>query len=596
MKIFLEPILVSIIAGLFIFAIPNRFRKLAEIFSLLVSLYLFIAGIKIFFAAPLNAGYLYVDNLSRFIVPSIGFFGILVTLYSTRSMSGYKSVSSYYAYIIWTIGVSILAAVSNNIIILLASWGFLGFLLYALINIKGPEANAISKKTFIIVAGSDAFMILGFGILWIIKGSLNLTDINIPIDSNLSFWSFFLIAIGAFAKAGVMPFHTWIPETAKEAPVSVTAFLPASLDKLLGIYLLIRLVLNVFILNALSYSILMIIGSITIIAAVMMALIQHDFKKLLGYHAVSQVGYMVLGIGTGNPIGIAGGLFHMLNHAIYKCCLFLSGGNVEYKTKTSELDSLGGLSKVMPLTFFTTVVASCAISGIPPFNGFFSKWMIYQGLIENGKSGGTLWVFCLAAAMFGSGLTLASFIKLIHAIFLGQRADGKENSKRDEVSWQMWVPVALLAILCIAFGVFAYQIPLRFFIKPALGAGFEFIGKWQSLKATLFLFAGLLTGLVIYLLGNFKSVRVSDPYIGGEPLEKDMRLSGTEFYNTVKEYGIFGSIYKKAESGFFDIYEQFKKIVFSLGKIFQRIHNGVLPTYLVWTLLGMMALFLFFLK
>ena len=543
MKIFLEPILVSIIAGLFIFAIPNRFRKLAEIFSLLVALYLFIAGIKIFFAAPLNAGYLYVDNLSRFIVPSIGFFGLLVTLYSTRSMSGYKSVSSYYAYIIWTIGVSILAAVSNNIIILLASWGFLGFLLYALINIKGPEANAVSKKTFIIVAGSDAFMILGFGMLWMIKGSLNLTDIKIPIDSNLSFWSFFLIAIGAFAKAGVMPFHTWIPETAKEAPISVTAFLPASLDKLLGIYLLIRLVLNVFILNPLSYSILMIIGSITIIAAVMMALIQHDFKKLLGYHAVSQVGYMVLGIGTGNPIGIAGGLFHMLNHAIYKCCLFLSGGNVEYKTKTSELDSLGGLSKVMPLTFFTTVVAACAISGIPPFNGFFSKWMIYQGLIENGKSGGSLWVFCLAAAMFGSGLTLASFIKLIHAIFLGQKADGKENSKKDEVSWQMWVPVVALAILCIAFGVFAYQIPLRFFIKPALGAGFEFIGKWQSLKATLFLFAGLLIGLVIYLLGNFKSVRVSDPYIGGEPLEKDMRLSGTEFYNTVKEYGVFGAFF-----------------------------------------------------
>ncbi|MCX5687992.1 MAG: proton-conducting transporter membrane subunit [Candidatus Omnitrophica bacterium] len=614
MKILLEPILVSIVAGLFIFAIPNKFRKLAEIFSLFTALYLFVAGIKIFFASPLNAGYLYVDNLSRFIVPGIGFFGFLITLYSLKSMSGYKSVSSYYAYIIWTIGVSILAAVSNNIIIFLVSWGFLGFLLYALINMKGPEANAISKKTFIIIAGSDAFMIIGFSMLWMITGYLNLTDIKIPIDSNLSFWSFFLIAIGAFAKAGVMPFHTWIPETASQAPVSVTAFLPASLDKLLGIYLLMRLVLNIFVLNTFSYSILMVIGSITIIAAVMMALIQHDFKKLLGYHAVSQVGYMVLGIGTGNPIGIAGGLFHMLNHAIYKCCLFLSGGNVEYKTKTAELDNLGGLSKIMPLTFFTTVVAACAISGIPPFNGFFSKWMIYQGLVENGKSGGILWVFCLAAAMFGSGLTLASFIKLIHAIFLGQEAGHRSslapeckircardrqvigNRSRDEVSWQMWVPVITLAILCIVFGVFAYQIPLKFFIGPVLGAGFEFIGKWQSLKATLFLFAGLVIGLIIYLLGNFKSVRVSDSYIGGEPLEKDMRLSGTEFYNTVKEYGVLGFIYKKAEAGFFDLYEQVKKMVLGLGGFFQYLHNGILPTYLVWTLLGMMGLFLFFMR
>ena len=393
-----------------------------------------------------------------------------------------------------------------------------------------------------------------------------------------------------------MPLHTWIPETAKQAPISVTAFLPASLDKLLGIYLLARLVLNVFILNPFSYSILMVIGSITIIAAVMMALVQHDFKKLLGYHAISQVGYMVLGIGTGNPIGIAGALFHMINNSIYKCCLFLSGGNVEYKTKTSELDNLGGLSKVMPITFFTTVIAACAISGIPPFNGFFSKWMIYQGLVENGKSGGSLWIFCLAAAMFGSGLTLASFIKLIHAIFLGQRADGKEQTKREEVSWQMWVPVITLATLCIVFGIFAYQIPLKFFIKPALGTDFEFIGKWQSLKATLFLFAGLVVGLLVYFLGNFKSARVSNSYIGGEPLEKNMRFSGAEFYNTVKEYGALGAIYKKAEAGFFDLYEQVKKMVLGFGSFFQYLHNGILPTYLVWTLLGMIGLFIAFLK
>ena len=181
-------------------------------------------------------------------------------------------------------------------------------------------------------------------------------------------------------------------------------------------------------------------------------------------------------------------------------------------------------------------------------------------------------------------------------MLLGQRADGIKQNKKDEVSWQMWVPVITLAILCILFGVFAYQIPLKFFIRPALGAGFELIGKWQSLKATLFLFAGLLTGLIIYLLGNFKSVRISDSYIGGEPIEKDMRLSGTEFYNTVKEYGLLGAIYKKAEEGFFDIYDQSKKIVFGFGRFFQYLHNGILPTYLVWALLGMVGLFLFLMK
>ncbi len=601
MKIFLEPVLVSIIAGLFILVIPKRFRKVIEFFSLITSIYLFIAGIKIFFAAPLNMGYFYVDGLSRFIVPAIGFFGMLVTLYSMRSMASYKNVSSYYTYILWTIGASILAAISNNIILLLVSWGFLGFTLYGLINISGPRAAAISKKTFIIIGGSDSLMILGFGMMWLMTKSLNLSDMRIDINAPMALWSFLLVAAGAFAKAGAMPFHTWIPETAQEAPISVTAFLPASLDKLLGIYLLARLTLNVFILNSFTCAILMVVGSITIIAAVMMALIQHDFKKLLGYHAVSQVGYMVLGIGTGNPIGIAGGLFHMLNNAIYKCCLFLSGGNVEYKTKTTELDNLGGLSKVMPITFLTTLIASAAISGVPPFNGFFSKWMIYQGLIEKGKSGGVLWIICLAAAMFGSGLTLASFIKLIHAIFLGQSAKGIEHragrkGQRDEVSWQMWLPAAILAILCVTFGIFAYQIPLKFFIRPALGAEVVFTGEWHTLKATLLLFAGLVIGLIIYFLGNFKSVRMSDSYIGGEPVGKDMRLSGTEFYNTIKEYGLLGVIYKKAEAGFFDIYEQGKALVFGIGGFFQYLHNGILPTYLVWTLLGMLGLFLFFMK
>jgi len=435
--------------------------------------------------------------------------------------------------------------------------------------------------------------------MWLMTKSLNLSDMRIDINAPMALWSFLLVAAGAFAKAGAMPFHTWIPETAQEAPISVTAFLPASLDKLLGIYLLARLALNVFILNNFTCAILMVVGSITIIAAVMMALIQHDFKKLLGYHAVSQVGYMVLGIGTGNPIGIAGALFHMLNNAIYKCCLFLSGGNVEYKTKTTELDNLGGLSKVMPITFLTTLIASAAISGVPPFNGFFSKWMIYQGLIEKGKSGGVLWIICLAAAMFGSGLTLASFIKLIHAIFLGtpnRERRTTDDGRRNEVSWQMWLPAAILAILCVTFGIFAYQIPLKFFIRPALGAEVVFTGEWHTLKATLLLFAGLVIGLIIYFLGNFKSVRMSDSYIGGEPVGKDMRLSGTEFYNTIKEYGLLGVIYKKAEAGFFDIYEQGKALVFGIGGFFQYLHNGILPTYLVWTLLGMLGLFLFFMR
>lgn len=594
MEILLQPILISMLVGTFLLLIPKRFRKIAEGLSLLTAIYLFIASIKIFAQAPIHANYLYVDGLSRFIVLGIGFFGALVSLYSLRFMASYAQFRSYYANVIWTIGFSLLAALSNNIVILLVAWGFLGFTLYMLINVAGPAAAGASKKTFIIIGGSDSLMILGFAIVWLITGDMNLSSIKIAIDNSLSFWAFLLIAIGAFAKAGAMPFHTWIPDTAKEAPIPVTAFLPASLDKLLGIYLLARLVLNVFILDNFTYALLMVIGAVTIVAAVMMALVQHDFKRLLGYHAVSQVGYMVLGLGTGNPIGIAGGLFHMLNNTLYKSCLFLSGGNVQYKTKTSDLDSLGGLAKIMPITFFSALIAALSISGVPPFNGFFSKWMVYQGLIEKGKSGGALWIICIVAAMFGSGLTLASFIKLIHAIFLGKAKDerqAKDAKKKDEVSWSMWIPPVILATLCIVFGIFAYIGPLKYFIAPLL-PDIKFIGMWPSLKAALFLAIGLGVGVLVYLMGNFKGIRETGPYIGGEEIQQDMRLSGAEFYNTIKELPLIGGFYKKAEKKFFDIYEVGKKFVFFFIRIFQYLHNGVLPTYLIWCILGIM-IFLF---
>jgi len=325
-------------------------------------------------------------------------------------------------------------------------------------------------------------------------------------------------------------------------------------------------------------------------------LIQHNMKKLLGYHAVSQVGYMVLGIGTGTPIGIAGGLFHMLNNAVYKSCLFLTSGNVEYRTETTELDELGGLSRAMPLTYFACLIASLSISGIPPFNGFVSKWMVYQGLIEQAGSSGFVIrftaVFCLVAAMFGSGLTLASFMKLIHATYLSRQPDALKARKISEVPWTMWLPCLVLALICIVFGVFANQLPLKYFILPAV-EGVSFIGSWYSGLATLLIVIGLILGIFAFRLKGLKPlVRVDSACVGGEELDlAASRVTGTEFYNTIRDLGPLKRIYAKAEAGIFDIYEQGKAAVFSVGKFLQYLHNGILPTYLVWTLLGMILLF-----
>ncbi|MBU2266395.1 MAG: complex I subunit 5 family protein, partial [Candidatus Omnitrophica bacterium] len=336
------------------------------------------------------------DNLSIFVGIFVWFFSILVTVYSMGYMRSEKRTPQYYLYIGLTLIASLGAVFANNLILFMVFWGFLGLLLYLLIGFgKNENTPATAKKAFILIGGTDVLMLLGISLVWKLTGLFEMDLISIPLTSKLAVIAYLCLAAGAFAKAGAMPFHTWVPDAAEDSPAPVTAYLPASLDKLLGIYFLARISLEMFRLDSGMNTFLMFIGSLTIVAAVMMALIQHDFKRLLGYHAVSQVGYMVLGIGTGNPIGIAGGLFHMLNHAIYKSCLFFSAGSVEKQAKTTNLDSLGGLAKYMPVTFVTFLIAAFAISGIPPFNGFVSKWMVYQGILETAKTGGKLWVVWL---------------------------------------------------------------------------------------------------------------------------------------------------------------------------------------------------------
>jgi len=558
------------------------------------------------------------DGLNGFVVLAIGLFSVLTIIYSLRFMKARQRLIQYYTYIILTALASIGAVLANHLILLLIFWGFLGLTLYLLINLGDDKSSLVAKKTFIIVGGSDALMLLGIGIIYHLTGTYQMDSIKISLASSpvnpLAGFAYICVAVACFAKAGAMPFHSWIPDCAESAPVPVVAFLPASLDKLLGIYLLARISLNLFVMNEVMNIILMLIGAFTIIAAVMMALVQHNMKRLLGYHAVSQVGYMVLGIGTGNPIGIAGGIFHMLNHAVYKSCLFLTAGNVESRTKTTELDELGGLNKIMPITYISCLIASLSISGVPPFNGFVSKWMVYQGLISQLRATSyglrATSILCLVAAMFGSGLTLASFMKLIHATFLGQRANGQmvrqahhpsnhpERSRgtgkqANEVHWTMWLPTVILAIICVIFGVFAYQVPLKYFILPAV-EGVNFIGTWYAGLSTLLIIVGLILGILVFKLKGLKvTIRQDTAFIGTEAMDLEQnRVTGTEFYNTVKEFGILKGIYKKAEAGFFDIYEQGKTIVFGIGKFLQYLHNGILPTYLVWCLLGMLGLFL----
>jgi formate hydrogenlyase subunit 3/multisubunit Na+/H+ antiporter MnhD subunit len=535
------------------------------------------------------------DTLAIFCAAFSGLYFVLTVIFSAGYMKGSGAGFRFYLYMLVTLVATVVALFADNLLLLLVLWGFLGLMLYLMIGFGTTKRTPdTAKKTMIIVGGSDALMLMGLGLLWHLSGqpdmwSLRFSQLHVSIGSGAGVLSFLLLASGALAKAGAMPLHTWIPDAAEDAPVPVSAFLPSALDKLLGIYLLGRLVMEVFGLGTSMNVVLLAIGAVTVLAGSMMTIVQSDVRRMLGYDAVSQVGYMVLGFGTGTAVGMAGGLFHMLNHTLYKSSLFFSTGRVMRRAGSADMRKLGGYAKSMPLLFFGFLVAALAAAGVPPLNGFASKWMVYQGILGSAGSPGWLRVPALAAAFLGSVLTLAAMMKLTNSVFLGQ------PSKPVGGRSTFWAgfPVTVLAVICILFGVLAQRLPLRYLIFPSIGAEPGGQGLWHPGLASVLLLGGLLVGLILYLIGRaWKGARVSKPFVGGIDLEDhpDMRVSGADFYLTVSEMGPLKRIYALAGARAFDIYEQGKQLVFELSGALGAAHSGVLSRYLGWYLLGMAAI------
>lgn len=556
------------------------------------------------------------NGLSRLILVFVNLFGFLVALYSCDYI---KESRGYYAYVLWLIAFSNLVLFSADFILFIFAWGAALGLLYALLKLGSGKS---ARKAFCVVGLADFSLILGISFYIAATGTTLMPEggFAIALNSPLIWASFILMLAGALAKAGCGPFHTWIPDAAEDAPIPVMAILPASLDKLLGIYLLARICVDFFVLNNIALALLLIVGALTILFAVMMALIQHDLRKLLSYHAISQVGYMVLGFGTGVAIGIAGGIFHMFNHALYKTGLFLSAGAVGQKKKTFELSRLGGLGAYMPVTFVCAMVFSLSISGVPPFNGFASKWLLYQGAIEGLFAHSSpimrlIYIFALIAAMFGSALTLASFVKFIHAVFLGQ--DNSEDKRAvSEAPWKMRVPLVVLAAFCVILGILP-NLFLRRFIAPWIPQEIFSIGTWNGLAGFILLSLGLLLGWLAWSVLSPKNTRQDQPFVGGEEPIAGLSFPATEFYKTVEEASLLRRAYAVLKLEPLDLYcimrgllrssafllfilvDRFLdllttlvgKTVLGLSWLLRKLHTGNLDQYLLWSLAGLAALF-----
>lgn len=539
-----------------------------------------------------------VYHTASFITVAAAGFGLLVTLYSIPFMRNHRAVGTHYGLMLLSLGLTNGAVLANSLIVMLFFWeGLLGTL-YGMIAIGHEGAWKTATKAFIIAGVTDLCMMVGVALTYAQAKTVVMTDIHLPLGG-LSTVAFILLMVGAISKGGAMPFHSWIPDAAVDAPLPFMAFLPASIEKLLGVYFLSRITLDLFQLSPESWvsTMMMTVGAVTIIVAVLMALVQSDFKRLLSFCAISQVGYIILGLGTAVPVGIVGGLFHMINHAMYKSCMFLTAGSVEKQAGTTDLQKLGGLSSKIPVTFVCFLIAAASGAGVPPFSGFFSKELVYDAALERG------YVFYVVAIL-GSFFTAASFLKLGHAAFLGPRAKAHDQVK--EAPLAMLAPMAIIAALCLVFGL-ANALPLENLIQPMLpehllteatAHGHSFAG-WPT-SALLMAMTGLV--LVGSLVNHLFGAWLHDGKISE---------GGLHSVDHIQHSPGLGWIFDRAARRWFDPYELFMKAVnafawaadyvtwandwvfcFSakfagwLSKGVRLAHTGNTSSYVVWSLAG----------
>jgi len=516
-----------------------------------------------------------------------------VSLFSLPFMRKHKAHGAHYALMLISLGLANGAIFADNLLLLLFFWeGLLGTT-YGMITIGHAGAFKTAMKALVISGVTDLCLMLGIGLVWAQTHTLTMSSLHVPLVGTAPA-AFVLLMIGAISKGGSMPFHSWIPDAAVDAPAPFMAFLPASIEKLLGIYLLSRIALDWFKITPGSWlsMLMMCVGAATILLAVLMALIQKDYKRLLSFHAVSQVGYMILGIGTAVPVGIVGGLFHMINHAMYKSCLFLTGGAVEHQAGTTDLKKLGGLGRQMPVTFICFLVAAASISGVPPFNGFFSKELVYDGALERGT------IFYLIAVA-GSFLTAASFLKLGHAAFLGPRNPAHANVK--EAPATMLLPMLVIASFCIFFGVHN-SFPIDQLITPMLPQHFL-----EEMKTAGTHLAGWPTNpMLVVMTGAALLGALINHWFGVK-----LNGSGLHAADHIHDSPGLNWIYDRAERRWFDPYELFMKAsgVFAIAayktdrandwlfgaagrlglyssKKIRAAHTGNTSAYIVWSLVA----------
>ena len=425
-----------------------------------------------------------VDALSLFFGLLVGIAAFAACVYSLDYVTHDAHQVQYYTLLLMTsggvLGMVLTGDIFNMYIMVeILTIGAVGLTAY---RSKSEGALEAAFKYLVVGSIGSAFILTAIVMLYAEAHTLNLAQLSALLPGMLGSGrmkiAFALLLAGFSTKAFIVPFHPLAADAHGAAPASVSLLISGVLTKS-GLYAIIRLCYFLFQVmdKGTMQFLLVFLGCVSMLVCVTMALAQHDFKRLLAFHSISQIGYVLTAIGLATALGLSAGLYHAMNHTIFKGLLFLAAGAVMHKTGTGDLDRLGGLAKKMPHTTVMFLIGAFSISGLPPFNGFASKWMIYQAIYQKAvESGNFLFVFALIAALVTSVLTLASFVKVSQSVFFGQLSVEFENTEEAPIG--MRIAMGLLAALCVITGLFP-NLVTAFLTEPAATAALS-VGKYIS--------------------------------------------------------------------------------------------------------------------
>ena len=452
----------------------------------------------------------HVDGLTVFMLLVVTLIGLLIHIYSTGYMHGDKGFSRYFAFMSLFMFSMLGIVLADNFIQIFIFWELVGLSSYLLIGFwyEKTAASDAGKKAFLVNRVGDFGFVLGILLVFYATGTVNFQEVmtglagghfaTVPL-----FAAAVLVFTGAVAKSAQFPLHVWLPD-AMEGPTPVSALIHAATMVAAGVYLLAR-TFPLFAAEPQALLIVAYIGGFTALFAATVAVVQNDIKRVLAYSTLSQLGYMVMGIGAGS---MTAGMFHLTTHACFKALLFLGAGSVIHAVHSQDIWDMGGLFKRMPITSWTFLIGSLALAGIPPFAGFFSK----DEVLAAASHYPVLYLLGTATAF----LTAFYVARLFTVAFLGKPRQQVHAHESPKV---MTVPLMILAALSAVTGWLGAGMPIPFIFASDTGFGsFVHSGHPHApefhysvmIISALVAVAGAAFGYLVYGRGALDPARVKD--------------------------------------------------------------------------------------